>query len=79
MRRLQGEWSAAEADLSEAMEIAERGLMRLHECDAHLEHARVCRDRGDRAGLERHVVRAREIVEATGYERRRGEVEALEG
>jgi tetratricopeptide (TPR) repeat protein len=78
LRRLQKDWSAAEADLSEVMEIAERGLMRLHECDAHLEHARVCRDRGDRAGLERHVARAREIVEATGYERRRGEVEALE-
>ena len=78
LRRQRKDWPAAEADLSEALEIAERGLMRLHECDAHLEHTRVCRDRGDRAGLERHVARAREIVEATGYERRRGEVEALE-
>ncbi|HEX3128919.1 MAG TPA: TIR domain-containing protein [Thermoanaerobaculia bacterium] len=78
LRRLQKDWPAAEADLSEALEIAERGPMRLHECDAHLEWARVCRDQGDWEGLERHVTRAREIVEATGYERRRGEVEELE-
>jgi tetratricopeptide (TPR) repeat protein len=79
LRRLQKNWPATEADLSEAMEIAERGSMRLHECDAHLEWARLCEARGDRAGVERHVARARKIVEETGYARRRGEVEALEG
>jgi hypothetical protein len=47
----------------------------LHECDAHLEWARLCRQRGDRDGLERHVARARKLVEETGYERRRREVE----
>jgi tetratricopeptide (TPR) repeat protein len=68
--RLQENWPASEADLSEAMEIAERGLIRRHECDAHLEWARVCRDREDRAGLERHVARARKIVDGGGRWRR---------
>ena len=79
LRRLQENWPSAEADLSEALEIAERGSMRLHECDAHLEWARLCADRGDRQGVERHMARARKLVEETGYGRRRGEVEWLEG
>ena len=69
---------AAEADLSEALEIAEGSSMRLCECDAHLEWARLCRHRGDRDGLQRHVARARKLVEETGYGRRRREVEWLE-
>jgi len=64
--------------LDEALEIAERGSMRLHECDAHLEWARLCRQRGDRDGLQRHVARARWLVEETRYGRRRREVEWLE-
>jgi tetratricopeptide (TPR) repeat protein len=75
LRRLQKDWPGAEADLSETLEITERGLMRLHECDAHLEWARLCEDRGDWEGAERHRAKARELVEETGYERRRGEVE----
>ncbi|HEX5715238.1 MAG TPA: toll/interleukin-1 receptor domain-containing protein [Thermoanaerobaculia bacterium] len=78
LRRLRNQAASAEADLSEALEIAERGSMRLHECDTHLEWARLCRQRGDRDGLERHVTRARRLVEETGYERRRREVEWLE-
>jgi tetratricopeptide (TPR) repeat protein len=77
LRRLRGDHPAAEADLSEALEIAERGSMRLHECDAHLEWARLCRRRADRAGLEQHVARARKLVEEAGYARRRREVEWL--
>jgi hypothetical protein len=78
LRRLRGELAAAEVDLSEALEIAERGSMRLHECDAHLEWARLYRGRGDRDGLERHVARARILVEETGYGRRGRAVEWLE-
>jgi tetratricopeptide (TPR) repeat protein len=78
LRRLRGDLSGAEADLSEAMEIAERGSMRLHECDAHLEWARLCRQRGDRAGQQEHVARARRLVEETGYGRRTREVAWLE-
>lgn len=78
LRRFRKDWPGAEADLSEALEIAERGLMRLHECDAHLEWARLCRTRGDRAGQQEHVARARKLVEETGYLRRMREVEWLE-
>jgi tetratricopeptide (TPR) repeat protein len=79
LRRLRGDLTGAEADLTEALEITERGSMRLLECDAHLEWARLCRQLGDRDGLERHVARARRLVEETGYGRRRREVEWLEG
>ena len=75
LRRAQKNWLGAEADLTEALEIAERGLMRLNECDAHLEWARLCENRGDREGAERHRAKARKLVEETGYGRRRGEVE----
>jgi tetratricopeptide (TPR) repeat protein len=78
LRRFLGDLAVAEADLSEALEIAERGSMRLHECDAHLEWARLCRQRGDPHGLKNHVARARKLVEETGYGRRRREVEWLE-
>jgi tetratricopeptide (TPR) repeat protein len=79
LRRFRSDFPGAAADLTEALEIAELGLMQLHECDAHLEWARLCRDQGDLAAARGHVERAREIVEATGYERRRREVEGLEG
>ena len=78
LKRLRDDLASAKADLDEALEIAERGSMRLHECDAHLEWARLCRQRGDRDGMERHVARARKLVEETGYGRRRREVEWLE-
>ncbi|HBL26318.1 MAG TPA: hypothetical protein DD490_05730 [Acidobacteria bacterium] len=78
-RRVDGNFAGAAADLTEAMEIAERGPMRLHECDAHLEWARLCRDQGDLAAARGHVARARELVEATGYGRRAREVSWLEG
>ncbi len=78
LRRHLRDWLGAEADLFEALEIAERGLMRLHECDAHLEWARLCRDRGNRDGLQQHLARARKLVEETGYGRRRKELESLE-
>ena len=79
LRRLLRDFTAAAADLTEAMEIAERGRMRLHECDAHLEWARLRRDQGDLAAARGHLTRARELVEATGYGRRVREVKWLEG
>jgi tetratricopeptide (TPR) repeat protein len=77
--RFRGDLPGAEANLSDALEIAERGPMRLHECDAHLEWARLCRQRGDRDGQQEHVARARRLVEETGYGRRGREVRWLEG
>jgi tetratricopeptide (TPR) repeat protein len=76
--RLRSDFPAATADLTEVLEIAERGPMRLHECDAHLEWARLCRDQGDLSAARRHLARARALVEQTGYKRREREVAWLE-
>ncbi|HSN88601.1 MAG TPA: hypothetical protein VL025_17700, partial [Thermoanaerobaculia bacterium] len=79
LRRLRTDFPGAAADLTEALEIAERGPMRLHECDAHLEWARLCRDQGDLAAAREHLARARVLVDETGYGRREREVRWLEG
>ncbi len=79
LRRFRSDFTGAKADLTEALEIAERGPMRLHECDAHLEWARLCRDQGDLAAARRYVARARALVNETGYVRREREVGWLEG
>jgi tetratricopeptide (TPR) repeat protein len=76
--RLRSDFPAGTADLTEALEIAERGPMRLHECDAHLEWARLCRDQGDVPSARRHLARARDLVGQTGYRRREREVAWLE-
>ncbi|HEX3527541.1 MAG TPA: toll/interleukin-1 receptor domain-containing protein [Thermoanaerobaculia bacterium] len=78
LRRFNSDFTRAAADLTEALEIAERGPMRLHECDAHLECTRLCRDQGDVAAARQHVARARELVKETGYGRREREVGWLE-
>jgi tetratricopeptide (TPR) repeat protein len=78
LRRFRCDFTGAAADLTEALEIAVRGRMRLHECDAHLESARLCRDQGDVAAARRHVARARVLVQETGYGRREREVRWLE-
>lgn len=79
LRRFRSDFTGAAVDLTEALEIAERGRMRLYECDAHLEWARLCRDQGDIATARRHVARARVLVNETGYGRREREVRWLEG
>ncbi|HBL30301.1 MAG TPA: hypothetical protein DD490_25995, partial [Acidobacteria bacterium] len=79
LRRVRCDFTSAEADLTEALEIAERGGMRLHECDAHLEWARLCRERGEVAAMRGHVARAGELVAATGYGRRQREVAGFAG
>lgn len=76
--RTQAENPAAAADLDEALEIAERGGMRLAECDAHLEWARLCRATGDFPSAREHLAKAAALVAATGYHRRNREVAALE-
>ncbi|HKH45333.1 MAG TPA: hypothetical protein VKM72_11765 [Thermoanaerobaculia bacterium] len=79
LRRFQSDFTGAAADLTEALEIAELGQMRLHECDAHLEWVRLCRDQEDLDAARRHVARARVLVNETGYGRRAREVGWLEG
>jgi tetratricopeptide (TPR) repeat protein len=73
-----GDFPAARRDLEEAMRIARRSEMRLFECDAHLEYARLALAEGSPEKAREHVAEARRLVEETGYGRRRPEVEALE-
>jgi tetratricopeptide (TPR) repeat protein len=77
--RLRGDLAGAAADLGETLEIAERGGMRLHLCDAHLEGARLVREQGDETEARRHLALARKLVDETGYKRRQREVRWLEG
>jgi tetratricopeptide (TPR) repeat protein len=73
-----GEFAMARRDLDEAMRIARRSEMRLFQCDAHLEYARLALAEGDPEKAREHLAEARRLVEKTGYGRRRPEVEALE-
>jgi tetratricopeptide (TPR) repeat protein len=89
--RWQGAWAKAQADLEEVMDLATRSGMRLFECDAHLEWARllIAQGRGEDTGGEEaaedwlaevrtHVAEAKRLVAETGYHRRDGEVAELE-
>ena len=67
----------ARRDVGEALEIAERGAMRLHECDAHLELCRICLAEGKADQARTHLSTATELVEDTGYHRRDPELEEL--
>lgn len=78
LHRVTGNLAAARTDLTEALDIAERGHMRLHETDAHLEWARVGLSSGEPEAARVHVEKARALLNATGYERRSREVEWLE-
>jgi tetratricopeptide (TPR) repeat protein len=76
--RTQADYPAAAADLVEALEIAEHDGMRLFECDAHLEWARLCRAMGELYAAREHLAKAAALVAETGYHRRDREVAALE-
>lgn len=77
LSRWLGESERAVQDLTEALYIAERGSMRLHECDAHLEWARYCMSIGNMDGARPHAASARALILNIGYARRNAELEAL--
>jgi tetratricopeptide (TPR) repeat protein len=76
--RTTGKPDLARLDLEEAMRLARRSEMRLYQCDAHLEYARLALAEGDREKAREHVAEARRLVEETGYGRRLPEVKELE-
>ena len=78
LRRVGGDRWGAIADLDEAEEIAERGGMRLHLCDAHLERARGHLAAGDADDARLHLKQSRALIAETSYHRRDGEVAFLE-
>ena len=79
LRRVLGDRTGAQADLDEATEIADRGQMKLHLADAHLERTRFHLAAGEDAAARSCLEEARRFVEETGYGRREGEVAFLLG
>jgi tetratricopeptide (TPR) repeat protein len=75
--RVAGPYDRARRDLDEVMRIATRSGMRLFECDAHLELARLALAEGKPDAARDHVARAAALVQETGYHRRDGEVQKL--
>jgi hypothetical protein len=57
--------------MDEAWQIAERGSMKLHMADIHLHRARLFRDKSE-------LSKARALIEACGYWRRKEELEDAE-
>jgi len=79
LRRVMSALDKARADLEEALSIATRGGMRLHEADCHLEYARLHLACGEHEKARESLDKAKEMIEDMGYHRRDGEVAALEG
>ncbi len=72
---------AAIQDLQKAHDIAQRGGMRLHLTDYHLESARLALTYNQdihEQSAEQHLSQARGLIAATGYNRRLPELEYLQ-
>jgi exonuclease VII small subunit len=78
LRRVDADHAGASADLTEALEIADRGSMLLHQCDAHLEWTLLHLATHHDADARRHLAIAKGLVEQTGYHRRDADVAFLE-
>jgi tetratricopeptide (TPR) repeat protein len=76
--RVKDEFDKSQHDIEEAMTIAERGEMGLHQADCHLEYARLYLAIGDKEKAREHLAIAREMIEQREYHRRDREVEELE-
>ena len=76
--RVQGEFERAQHDIEEAMTIAERGEMGLHQADCHLEYARLYLAMVDEDRAREHLTIARKMIEQMEYHRRDPEVKELE-
>ena len=77
--RVQGEFEKAQRDLDEAMTIAERGEMGLHQADCHLEYARLYLAMGEKEeDARKNLDTAKEMIEEMGYHRRDTDVREIE-
>jgi tetratricopeptide (TPR) repeat protein len=71
-------FTLARHDLDEALALAQRCGLRLHEADAHLGHARLALAEGHPEPAREHLAAARHLIDETGYHRRDGELRDLE-
>lgn len=75
--RVKGEFDQAQTDLDEAMRIATRGGMGLHEADCHLGYARLYLARGEKERARESWETAREMIGRMGYHRRDRDVREI--
>jgi tetratricopeptide (TPR) repeat protein len=78
LHRVQGTFAQARRDLDEAMTIATRGEMGLHQADGHLAYARLHLAMGETTRARESLATARAMVARMGYHRRDAEVQELE-
>ena len=74
-------YKAAEQDLQETRDIADRGAMRLHLTDYYLESARLALTINQpvfNLTASEHTAKAKQLIAETGYKRRLPEIEYLE-
>jgi hypothetical protein len=76
--RMQGDFAQARRDIDEAMTMATRGEMGLHQTDGHLEYARLYLAMDHTARARGSLATARVMVARMGYHRRDAEVQELE-
>lgn len=75
--RVTKEFKKAQKDLDEAMTIATRGGIRLHEADCHLEQARLHLAMGNKDEARKSYAIAKEMIKDMSYHRRDKEVEEI--
>jgi len=78
LHRLRRDFDRARRDLDEAMTIATRGGMCLHQADCHLESARLHLAMDDKAKALESFTTARAMITEMGYHRRDPDLAALE-
>jgi tetratricopeptide (TPR) repeat protein len=76
--RVKGWANRTRTDLDEAMGIAQRGSMGLHEADCHLGYARLYLARGEGEKARESWETARGMIERMGYHRRDKDVREIE-
>jgi len=77
--RESGEFNKAQHDLDEAMVIAERGSMGLHQADCHLEYARLHLAMGEKGKVRVSLDTAKQMIDKMGYHLRDKDVTEIEG
>jgi tetratricopeptide (TPR) repeat protein len=75
--RVKGEFEQSQSDLDEAMRVATRGSMGLHEADCHLEYARLYLAQDEKKLARESWGKAKEMIERMGYHRRDRDVEEI--
>jgi len=76
--RVKGNFDKTQQDIEEAMTIAERGEMGMHQADCHLEYARLYLAMKDRDKAREHLAIARKMIKQIGYHQRDREVKELD-